>query len=593
MTAKFNGSNDGLETPARRLHVDSFGLRIANLDTSDPPAPYVDGGVPRAAKFNANVRRITAKPLKPEIAVECEVLGFDPKSAHIYWRLQTLHVLCRYKKVKSGAVGLPKNYADKVVKLSDEWIGESDRAAFTIFPQDAKVRPEDGSDRVAGGHAILTVAAKPAGASGWLQDYVHLRIDADNPDAGMKDVQAEVKALIGDRGDDLRHMVNAVFGWEARAQFSPKPQDHANFKKLGTRFEWPGDPPNYPIAAFDLGVGYSQFTDPDRLTASIAWDWRENLKTGINVFLDKLRNTYLKNSTWADWALRAWSAYNGTGQKNQITVYGRKLAGSPEGKLVSKGKIPSDIKLAAFLSPLLPRPMAKPSPWPVTGLPNIERPESVFDEPDEMGWDEDIDDEGAFFDPPRPVPEVRPFPFAASHTPARSRYWPVVSKNPQRLVVSYETVFERLVGKFDRRFLAKRQFRKDGTFERYHVGIDLFARRRDVVRACEDGVIVAFYPFYRSKTGQMTYALLVETADFVINYGQVRGDSRAKFKWRVGDKVAAGREIARIGDPGMLHFEMYRKGTRRNRHYYPGEPRPRALLNPTKYLLEICNDGHV
>lgn len=593
MTEKFSGSNEGLKIPARRLHLDSFGLRITNLDTSDPPAPYENGGVPRTAKFNTNIKQITAKPLKPEIAVQCEVLGFDPKSAHIHWRLQTLHVLCRYKKAKSGAVGLPKNYADAVVKLPDEWSGESDTAAFTIFPKDARVKPEDGSDRVAGGHAILTVAAKPVGASGWLQDYVHLRIDGANPGADMKDAQAEVKAMVGDRGDDLRHMVNAIFGWEARAQFSPKPQDRASFKKLGTKFEWPADPPNYPIAAFDLGVGYSQFTDPDRLTASIAWDWRENLKTGINVFLDKLKNTYVKNSTWADWALRAWSAYNGTGQKNQITAYGRKLAESPEGKLVSKDKIPSDIKLAVFLNPLLLRPMIKPAPWPVTGLPSIERTESVFYDPDEMSWDEDIDEEVAAFDPPRPVPESRPFPFATSDTPAHSRYWPVVSKNPQRLVISHETVTERIVGKFDRRFLAKREFRKGGTFKRYHVGIDLFAKRRDVVRACEDGVIVAFYPFYRSKTGQMTYALLVEMADFVINFGQVRGDSRTKFKWRVGDKISAGQEIAWIGDTGMLHFETYRMGTRCNQHYYPGKPRPKGLLNPTKYLVEVCNDGHV
>jgi hypothetical protein len=71
-----------------------------------------------------------------------------------------------------------------------------------------------------------------------------------------------------------------------------------------------------------------------------------------------------------------------------------------------------------------------------------------------------------------------------------------------------------------------------------------------------------------------------------------RGDSRTKFKWRVGDRVRAGQPIAWISDTAMLHFETYRKGTRRNEHYYPGHAKPKHLLNPTQYLLELRDAGH-
>jgi murein DD-endopeptidase MepM/ murein hydrolase activator NlpD len=107
--------------------------------------------------------------------------------------------------------------------------------------------------------------------------------------------------------------------------------------------------------------------------------------------------------------------------------------------------------------------------------------------------------------------------------------------------------------------------------------------------ACEDGEIVAFYPFYSSSSGEMTYALLVEHAGFVINYGEVKENAPQAYGWHVGDFVTRGQPIARVSSTKMTHFETYRIGTRRNQRWNPGHPRPAALLNPTAYLLELVS----
>jgi len=341
--ATFDGSNNGLKVPARRLQLNGFGLRIENLDRQDPPLPYVDGAVPRTPSFNSNIYQVSATARKPEIRVRCTTKGFQPGDVPIYWRLQTLDVMCRFKKIRKGKVGIPANYAGRVVALSDEWVGTSDTLEFKIFDATVPVKQSDGTDRVAGGHAILTVAARPNGE--WLQDYVHLRIGGIDP--GHKKVRDEVTRLVGRRSHELVHMLHAIFAWEG-IQFSVSAQTHARFKKLGTRFDWPDDPPNYPLSSFDFGVGYSQFTSPDKLTTAIAWDWRENLICGVNVFLEKMKSTYLQDTTWKEWALRAWSAYNGVSKKNEITQYGIDRGDSADGRLVSGARVPRNTDFACF-----------------------------------------------------------------------------------------------------------------------------------------------------------------------------------------------------------------------------------------------------
>lgn len=187
-------------------------------------------------------------------------------------------------------------------------------------------------------------------------------------------------------------------------------------------------------------------------------------------------------------------------------------------------------------------------------------------------------------DMPKAVPAGNPVAFAFSTTSPDRRRWPVNSQHPSRLVVSYETVGGQFRGRQSRRFLAQRN---NGA--RFHVGIDLFADENDEVVACEDGEIVAFYPFYPANSGEMTYALLVEHAGFVVNYGEVKESAREMYGWRIHDRVTRGQAIARVSSTGMTHFETYQRGTRRNQRWIPGQPRPAALLNPTAHLLELVS----
>jgi murein DD-endopeptidase MepM/ murein hydrolase activator NlpD len=185
---------------------------------------------------------------------------------------------------------------------------------------------------------------------------------------------------------------------------------------------------------------------------------------------------------------------------------------------------------------------------------------------------------------PKQVPEGNPVPFAQSRTPVASRVWPVRTKLSSARVVSFQSVNGSMIGAPGRRFLASRN---GGA--RFHVGLDLYAEQNDVVVSCEDGKIVNFYPFYKTSKGDMSYALLIEHHDLVINYGEVAETSRKSYGWSVGDRVRAGQPIGTISGTSMLHFETWRLGTTANARWLPGKARPDALLNPTLYLLEIAS----
>ncbi|MGO7301406.1 hypothetical protein ACCS72_33960 [Rhizobium ruizarguesonis] len=341
----FEGADDGLVLPVRR-HVDGpFELRIDNLDRADPPSPYKAGGMPRASTFNKNVLTLPVEGGMPELKVVLKIAGFDPATTPIIWRLQSLHVLGRFHR-KGGTKTEPQYWA-KVVPLCDEWRGESRAADFTLFAKDTPP-----ADHVGGGHAILTVAVKPPGATGWLQDFVHLRILGANPDS--KAVRKHIRAALPGRDPNLWPMLDAIFAWEAGyKQFRPK--SYSGDKYQGVSFKWPSDPAWFPVSSFDFGVGLSQFTHPDQLTASIAWDWRDNMSSGINIFLDALRGSYKKGITWIDWAMEGWKQYNGS------AGYAKKRAKSDDGKLVSTAPTPSGLAVKALTKAL---PLVKAPTWP-------------------------------------------------------------------------------------------------------------------------------------------------------------------------------------------------------------------------------------
>ena len=187
---------------------------------------------------------------------------------------------------------------------------------------------------------------------------------------------------------------------------------------------------------------------------------------------------------------------------------------------------------------------------------------------------------------PLAIPVDNPVSFAP--IPKQGSFWPLISSHPRGKEVpfQYQTKPSAYAGNASRSFLARRA---DGN--RYHVGIDLYANNMDRIVACEDGVIVNFYHFYRS-----TYALIVEHENIVINYGEVHSDSLKANKLKVGDRVRAGQVIGIVGKmykSSMLHFETYRKGTTKNIRWLKKDRAPYNILNPTKYLLFLQQHGKI
>lgn len=186
-----------------------------------------------------------------------------------------------------------------------------------------------------------------------------------------------------------------------------------------------------------------------------------------------------------------------------------------------------------------------------------------------------------------PTPRGQSVSFAEFAPEANALFWPVITSDPQAMLVSFERKDGALVGAPGRRFLADRQ---GGA--RYHVGIDIFCRAGDEVVSCADGRIVAFYRFYtRPTTGEETYALFIAHAGVVVNYGEVTASSARVYGWAVGDQVAAGQKIARVSGTAMIHFETYVPGTKANARWLPGSPKPASLLNPTRLLFRLAATG--
>jgi murein DD-endopeptidase MepM/ murein hydrolase activator NlpD len=184
------------------------------------------------------------------------------------------------------------------------------------------------------------------------------------------------------------------------------------------------------------------------------------------------------------------------------------------------------------------------------------------------------------------VPPNDPVPFSVLKDVANC-FWPVITADPQAMVVSYKTTLGPVVGREARRFFADRS---NGT--RHHVGIDVFCKEGDVVVACADGEIVKFFKFYtRPSTGEETFALFLEHDGVVINYGEVRSNAPTEFGWQIGKRVKAGDPIAKVSGTDMIHFESYEFGTRENFRWMVGEARPPKLRNSTKLLLALAAAG--
>jgi hypothetical protein len=360
LDTEFSSADAGLQTPVRRIAHGHQRLAIANLDRSDPPG-YTPGGVPRS-DFNANLFHLTPRPSMPAIDISCAVDGFDPVTTPIMWRLVCRHVLCRYANTRLF------RYRSAVETFDAEWRGESQTPDFTVFGD--RCRYTYGNEaRVLGGHGLLIVAVRLPETT--LLDYVHVRIAGTNP------TQADVFAYLDEKlagcDPNVQHMVRAVFQHEpAFIQFAPQAQRSAAVTfvrrhhadglqpECRVRMDWPDDPPGFPLTSFDFGVGLSQFSrvDAHAISADLAWDWRENVRRGTNLFLGKLRRKAQPGMTWKHLALASWAAYYGSGEAAER--YAQRLALGDEGARISLDLASADVNVTA-IEPL--PPLRPAGPW--------------------------------------------------------------------------------------------------------------------------------------------------------------------------------------------------------------------------------------
>jgi murein DD-endopeptidase MepM/ murein hydrolase activator NlpD len=177
-----------------------------------------------------------------------------------------------------------------------------------------------------------------------------------------------------------------------------------------------------------------------------------------------------------------------------------------------------------------------------------------------------------------PIPAQPPFATAARL--GNNLFWPAVTSHPDAMVVCRKEASGKLIGGSGRNFFADRN-----GGHRHHVGVDVYCRDGDDVVACADGTVVNYYGFYRTRTGEMSFALFVAHEGVVINYGEVKGNAPVAK----GKRVKAGDKIGVVSSANMIHFETYEPGAVANTRWLAVQANPpRGLLNPTRLLLELA-----
>jgi len=195
--------------------------------------------------------------------------------------------------------------------------------------------------------------------------------------------------------------------------------------------------------------------------------------------------------------------------------------------------------------------------------------------------------------------------------PGHEKYSKKISSVPNARMYGTEVWPIPSRGKWFRRFIAGKGPNGSGAFgykrqaNRTHAGTDCAGRYRDVIVAVADGEIASFYHFYSG-----TYALFVNHGNYVVNYGEVDGNSLTHFNLNTpyikmrgqkgglkktglsGSSVKKGQPIAMVGrmesGSSMLHFEVYSSG-HTNQPWRGGADAspPSRLMNPENFLLAI------
>ena len=195
-------------------------------------------------------------------------------------------------------------------------------------------------------------------------------------------------------------------------------------------------------------------------------------------------------------------------------------------------------------------------------------------------------------DHPSDPEAFRGVPFAPA-APEGS-FWPVVTKDSNKLCVSFLSLSAGHIGRAGRRFGADRSSGKNA---RHHAAIDLTGNPGDEVVACEDGEIVYLSKRFlcvskvNRECNRHLGAIMVRHQKVVVNYGEVAHELFAKYGIARGVYVKAGHPIGKIGlngvGQGMLHFETYAPEAAGSFSWKRGATPSPLLRNPTKYLLSL------
>ncbi len=135
--------------------------------------------------------------------------------------------------------------------------------------------------------------------------------------------------------------------------------------------------------------------------------------------------------------------------------------------------------------------------------------------------------------------------------------------------------------------------------KRCHAGVDLYTKGPRHVVAIAAGTVVAIQHFYNCHGGSVD-AIIVNHGNYVVNYGEV---DTGKASVREGQQVKAGDILGYYSHCGMVHFELYTKGTTTNARWYPPSgqtinskngcrtnymaTKPSNLMDPTETLKKL------
>ena len=124
---------------------------------------------------------------------------------------------------------------------------------------------------------------------------------------------------------------------------------------------------------------------------------------------------------------------------------------------------------------------------------------------------------------------------------------------------------------------------RDGSARR-HVGIDLYPVEGAGVpiKAIQDGTVIRSSAFYKRRSGEITYALLIDHKEYVANYAEL-----GKPILETGAVVTKNQTIGFVSGTKHLHFELYKPGTRGWMSWSWYGAMPPTLIDPTDMMMRV------